>query len=50
VIDIVKPMIEQGFALSVMGNHEFNAICYATSGQDGQVLRKHTDKRVFKKA
>ena len=44
VIDIVKPMIEQGFALSVMGNHEFNAICYATNGSDGKVLRAHSDK------
>lgn len=28
VIDIVRPMIESGTALAVMGNHEFNAIAY----------------------
>ena len=44
VIDIVKPMIEQGTALSVMGNHEFNAICYASHGASGQLLRKHSEK------
>ncbi|SFM43309.1 metallophosphoesterase [Nitrosomonas communis] len=44
VIQLVKPMIEQGYALSVMGNHEFNAICYATLGQDGKPLRAHDAK------
>jgi len=31
VIDVVRPMIDSGNALAVMGNHEFNAIGYATS-------------------
>jgi len=44
VINLVRPMIENGFALSVMGNHEFNAICYGTLGCDGQPLRKYTEK------
>ena len=44
VINIVRPMIERGYAHSVMGNHEFNAICFATIGSDGQPLRKHTDE------
>jgi hypothetical protein len=44
VIQLVKPMIEQGHALSVMGNHEFNAICYATLDQDGKPLRAHSAK------
>jgi len=44
VIEIVKPMVEQGHALSVMGNHEFNAICYATSEKGGRVLREHSEK------
>ena len=30
VLNIVRPMIEQGYAMGVMGNHEFNAICYHT--------------------
>ncbi|MCP5246100.1 MAG: metallophosphoesterase [Burkholderiales bacterium] len=46
VIQLVKPMIEQGHALSVMGNHEYNAICYATFGQDGKPLREHSDKNM----
>lgn len=44
VIQLVRPMIEQGYAFSVMGNHEFNAICYATLGKDGKPLRPHSDK------
>jgi hypothetical protein len=45
VIDIVWPMIESGAALSVMGNHEFNAIAYHTydSEADGY-LREHSEK------
>ncbi len=44
VLQIVKPMIEQGHARSVMGNHEYNAICYATLGKNGKPLREHSDK------
>jgi hypothetical protein len=45
VIDIVRPMVESGAALSVMGNHEFNAIAYYTpeTESDGY-LRAHSDK------
>lgn len=38
VISIVRPMIESGTALSVMGNHEFNAIAYHAD------LREHSKK------
>ncbi|MDX1480647.1 MAG: metallophosphoesterase [Woeseiaceae bacterium] len=46
VIDIVRPMIDSDTAFSVMGNHEFNAIAYATesSDDDGNYLRPHTEK------
>jgi hypothetical protein len=46
VIDIVRPMIESGAAMSVMGNHEFNAIAWFTEDPDqsGVYLRPHTDK------
>jgi hypothetical protein len=46
VIDIVQPMIDGGAALSVMGNHEFNAIAYFTEDPDapGECLRTHSDK------
>ena len=43
VIDIVRPMIEEGHALSVMGNHEYNAIAYYTEDQNGCHLRSHND-------
>ena len=42
-LDIVRPMVERGHALAVMGNHEFNAICYATKMGDS-FLRPHTSK------
>jgi hypothetical protein len=44
VIDIVRPMIEHGHALSVMGNHEYNAIAYFTKDDDGNYLRSHSEK------
>ncbi|MCU7835896.1 MAG: metallophosphoesterase [gamma proteobacterium symbiont of Taylorina sp.] len=44
VIDIVKPMVDNGYALAIMGNHEFNAICYHTYGDDKKPLREHSKK------
>ena len=46
VIDIVRPMIDQEEALSVMGNHEFNAAAYYTQDPDNPTshLREHSDK------
>ena len=45
VLEIVKPMVEAGHALAVMGNHEFNAIAYHTPHPEtGEPLRPHTDK------
>ena len=44
-ISIVRPMIESGSARSVMGNHEYNAIAYATPDpKDGGYLRAHSEK------
>jgi hypothetical protein len=43
-IGIVRPMIESGSAYTVMGNHEYNAICYHTKDESGNYLRKHTIK------
>jgi len=43
-IDIVRPMIEGGYALSVMGNHEYNAIAYYTKNAEGNYLRSHNDR------
>ena len=45
VIEIVRRMIEEGHALAVMGNHEFNAICYHSVHPDtGLPLRPHSPK------
>ncbi len=45
-LEMVKPMADAGSAQVVMGNHEFNAIGYATThpAQSGRYLRPHTDK------
>ncbi|MET4694486.1 metallophosphoesterase [Endozoicomonas lisbonensis] len=44
-LTICRSMVEQGSALAVMGNHEFNAICYATPDPEnaGAFLRKHSE-------
>lgn len=45
VIDLVLPMVESGSALAVMGNHEFNALAWATPDPDGPgYLRTHSDE------
>lgn len=46
VIGIVRPMIESGSARAVMGNHEFNAIAYATPDPKNrdQYLRPRNEK------
>lgn len=52
VIDTVRRMVDAGFAMSVMGNHEFNAIGYVTQkrGRDGEFLRKHNPTNVAQHA
>ena len=46
VLEIVKPMVDNGTARIVMGNHEFNAIAYHTEHPErsGEYLRPHTPK------
>lgn len=46
VLRVVRPMIDNGHAYAVMGNHEFNAIAYHTPNarNDGQFLREHNEK------
>jgi hypothetical protein len=47
VVDIVRRMIDEGQAQSVMGNHEFNAIGFATQVRDrpGEYLRRRSAKK-----
>jgi hypothetical protein len=44
VLALVRPMVEEGRALAVMGNHEFNALAYYTEDGKGGHLRPHSDK------
>jgi hypothetical protein len=45
-VRIAKSMVTSGSALAVMGNHEFNAVAYATPdpGRPGEFLRPHSAK------
>ena len=45
-LEIVRPMIDSGFALSVMGNHELNALAFHTPhpAKPGSHLRPHNEK------
>lgn len=47
-LEIVRPMIDGGAALAVMGNHELNALAYHTPDQShpGEHLRPHHAKNV----
>ncbi len=46
VLEIVRPMVEEGKALAVMGNHELNALAYHTEDPEkpGEYLRRRTPK------
>jgi len=46
VLETVRPMIEEGEALAVMGNHELNALAYHTEDPDspGDYLRRRSPK------
>lgn len=46
VVGIARAMIEAGTALAVMGNHEFNAVAWATEAptHPGAPLRAHSEK------
>jgi hypothetical protein len=44
VLDVVRPMVDGGAALAVMGNHEFNAIAYHTPDGKGGYLRPRNSK------
>lgn len=44
VLETVRDMVEEGQALSVMGNHEFNAIGWMSHDARGRVLREHSSK------
>lgn len=41
-LHLVRNMVEEGSALAVMGNHEFNAVCFHTPDGKGDFLRSRT--------
>ena len=43
-LQIIFDMLDRGAALAVMGNHEYNAIGYATPHPDGGYCRPHTSR------
>lgn len=47
-INIARGMVESDNALAVMGNHEFNAVAWATADpkNPGEYLRPHTNKNL----
>jgi len=47
-LEIVKSMCDQGAALAVLGNHEYNALCFHTkqAGQSDSWLRPRNDKNI----
>lgn len=40
-VNLIKNMVENGDAQTVLGNHELNAILYATMDKSGKFLQKH---------
>lgn len=44
VLDLVRAMVDEGQALAVMGNHEFNALAYYTEDGAGDYLRPHSPR------
>lgn len=43
-LQLAREMVDDGSALIVMGNHEFNAIAWATRCGDGRWAREHSEK------
>lgn len=41
---IVKTMVDNGNAIALMGNHEYNALCFHLQNKNGGHLREHTIK------
>ena len=46
-LQIVRSMIEHGNAIGLMGNHEYNAICFHYPESSGGHLRKHKIKNII---
>ena len=45
-LHLVRNMVENGSAIALMGNHEYNAIGFHTKDENGGHLRKHDIKNI----
>ena len=45
-LNIVKSMVESENAIALMGNHEYNALCFHFQETEGGHLRKHLIKNI----
>ena len=46
-LQIVRAMVDSGNAIALMGNHEYNALCFHFQEADGGHLRKHLIKNII---
>jgi hypothetical protein len=46
-LEIVKAMVESENAVALMGNHEYNALCFHFQRSEGGHLRKHLIKNII---
>lgn len=46
-LQIVKAMVDSGNAIALMGNHEYNALCFHYPEKEGGHLRKHLIKNII---
>lgn len=46
-LEIVKAMVDSNNAIALMGNHEYNALCFHVEETEGGHLRKHLIKNII---
>ena len=46
VLETVRSLVDAGDAIALMGNHEFNAVCWSMTGPDGNWLREHSESKL----
>lgn len=46
-LEIVRAMVDSGNAVALMGNHEYNALCFHFQETEGGHLRKHEIKNII---
>lgn len=47
VLRLVRNMVENDAAIALMGNHEYNALCFHFLNPDGGHLRKHSLRNIY---